>query len=178
MRTWPPTTIGSTSNACQVPIDLCSSCGLRITGKLWPSRRRCLAEPYPPRHPRSQNCSPGWLESLPGTPSRTRIGRLVVKAVQLFSQRYRLFRPAIRDSPCFGGTIVNHSARRRVVWGSTCVFVFLFLLSAASVSPAQSTLPPPPPLLLGIAWYPEQWPQAHWDADLALMQRSGVHMVR
>ena len=73
---------------------------------------------------------------------------------------------------------MNHSTRRWVIWGSTSVFVFLFLLSAASVTPAQSTLPPPPPLLLGTAWYPEQWPEAHWDADLTLMQRSGVHMVR
>jgi beta-galactosidase len=73
---------------------------------------------------------------------------------------------------------VNHSARRWVVYGCTSVFAFLFLLSAASVSAAQSALPPPPPLLLGTAWYPEQWPEARWDADLALMQHSGVHMVR
>jgi beta-galactosidase len=34
------------------------------------------------------------------------------------------------------------------------------------------------PILLGTAWYPEQWPEARWEADLALMQQAGVHMVR
>src|ERR1700680_1621208 len=26
----------------------------------------------------------------------------------------------------------------------------------------------PPPIMLGTAWYPEQWPESRWDADLAL----------
>ena len=25
--------------------------------------------------------------------------------------------------------------------------------------------------MLGAAWYPEQWPEARWEADLALMER-------
>jgi beta-galactosidase len=36
----------------------------------------------------------------------------------------------------------------------------------------------PPPILLGTAWYPEQWPESRWEADLALMQQAGIHMVR
>jgi beta-galactosidase len=36
----------------------------------------------------------------------------------------------------------------------------------------------PPPLLLGAAWYPEQWPESRWDADLELMQKAHMHMVR
>ena len=35
-----------------------------------------------------------------------------------------------------------------------------------------------PPLLLGTAWYPEQWSEARWDKDLQLMQNAGIHMVR
>lgn len=35
-----------------------------------------------------------------------------------------------------------------------------------------------PPILLGAAWYPEQWPESRWDADLTLMQQAGIHMVR
>lgn len=35
-----------------------------------------------------------------------------------------------------------------------------------------------PPLLYGSAWYPEQWPEAGWDKDLALMQAAGLNMVR
>ena len=35
-----------------------------------------------------------------------------------------------------------------------------------------------PPILLGTAWYPEQWPESRWEADLSLMQQAGIHMVR
>jgi beta-galactosidase len=72
---------------------------------------------------------------------------------------------------------VNCSARRFVSFCTTAVLFFL-LLPATPCGLAQSMLPPPPPLLLGTAWYPEQWPESRWDADLALMRESGVHMVR
>jgi len=45
----------------------------------------------------------------------------------------------------------------------------------------KSALPPEPrtlPLELGAAWYPEQWPEAHWDADLALMEAAHITFVR
>jgi beta-galactosidase len=48
----------------------------------------------------------------------------------------------------------------------------LILLATAS---AQTQ---PPAILLGTAWYPEQWPESRWDADLSLMQKAGIHMVR
>jgi beta-galactosidase len=35
-----------------------------------------------------------------------------------------------------------------------------------------------PPLILGSAWYPEQWPEETWDRDLEHMQRAGMNMVR
>lgn len=35
-----------------------------------------------------------------------------------------------------------------------------------------------PKLMLGSAWYPEQWPEEQWDRDLELMQRAGMNMVR
>jgi beta-galactosidase len=46
---------------------------------------------------------------------------------------------------------------------------------------AQQPLPPEPhkaPLLLGAAWYPEQWPESRWDADLQLMQDAHINFVR
>ena len=49
----------------------------------------------------------------------------------------------------------------------------LLVLPAHSQSPAV-----PPSILLGTAWYPEQWPESRWDQDLMLMQQAGVHMVR
>ncbi len=35
-----------------------------------------------------------------------------------------------------------------------------------------------PPLILGTAWYPEQWPESRWEQDLVLMQQAGIRMVR
>ncbi len=35
-----------------------------------------------------------------------------------------------------------------------------------------------PPVLLGAAWYPEQWPEQQWDKDLALMEAAHIHVVR
>ncbi|HEX3435466.1 MAG TPA: beta-galactosidase, partial [Pseudacidobacterium sp.] len=35
-----------------------------------------------------------------------------------------------------------------------------------------------PPLLLGAAWYPEQWPESRWDADLSLMEAAHINLVR
>jgi len=35
-----------------------------------------------------------------------------------------------------------------------------------------------PPLMHGSAWYPEQWPEAEWEADLARMRAAGMNMVR
>jgi beta-galactosidase len=49
--------------------------------------------------------------------------------------------------------------------------------------PAGSQAPLPaeagkPALLLGAAWYPEQWPESRWDADLQLMQDAHINFVR
>ena len=59
------------------------------------------------------------------------------------------------------------------------------VLSSALVLPgfafAQQPLPPAPhktALELGAAWYPEQWPESRWDADLALMQAAHITFVR
>lgn len=46
---------------------------------------------------------------------------------------------------------------------------------------AQQALPAAPdklPLELGAAWYPEQWPESRWDADLTLMEQAHIHFVR
>jgi len=52
------------------------------------------------------------------------------------------------------------------------------LLAAARLLPSARAAEPPAPLLLGVAWYPEQWPESVWDQDLELMQAAGVRMVR
>ena len=46
-------------------------------------------------------------------------------------------------------------------------------------APAHAqTAPPAPPIMMGTAWYPEQWPESRWDEDLTLMQQAGIRMVR
>ena len=52
------------------------------------------------------------------------------------------------------------------------------LLCTANLSAAQSPQQPKPAILLGAAWYPEQWPESRWAADLNLMQAAHMHVVR
>jgi len=63
--------------------------------------------------------------------------------------------------------------------------VFTLALAASSVlfvpaAPSQTLEKPAPmlPLYLGTAWYPEQWPESRWDADLTLMEKAHIHFVR
>lgn len=35
-----------------------------------------------------------------------------------------------------------------------------------------------PALAMGVAWYPEQWPEARWEVDLAKMRAAGFNTVR
>ncbi len=51
-------------------------------------------------------------------------------------------------------------------------------LFAPNALKSQSAAPHAPAILLGTAWYPEQWPESRWEADLELMQKAGIHMVR
>lgn len=57
----------------------------------------------------------------------------------------------------------------------------LLLLSFLPYACAQAPLPSDPhrPVAgLGAAWYPEQWPENRWDADLTLMEQAHVNFVR
>ncbi len=56
----------------------------------------------------------------------------------------------------------------------------LLLLTGLPLA-AQAPLPPQPhkpALALGAAWYPEQWPESRWDADLTLMEAAHINFVR
>lgn len=58
------------------------------------------------------------------------------------------------------------------------------ILAAALLGPtataAVANLPPftAQPLAVGASWYPEQWPEAQWEADLAAMERAHFSVVR
>ena len=45
-------------------------------------------------------------------------------------------------------------------------------------SPEKSSYTTPNAPLLGAAWYPEQWPESEWDADLSLMEQAHFSVVR
>jgi beta-galactosidase len=57
----------------------------------------------------------------------------------------------------------------------TVVVLFLTyaILAGAAQPPASSQ-----GLWLGVAWYPEQWPEDRWEKDLTLMDQAGIHVVR
>ncbi len=52
------------------------------------------------------------------------------------------------------------------------------VLALLALALTSSALAQAPPLLLGTAWYPEQWPESVWDRDLQTMQEAGMHVVR
>ena len=52
------------------------------------------------------------------------------------------------------------------------------VLSSNAAAPPQNHPGPQPPLYLGTAWYPEQWPESRWDADLTLMEQAHIRFVR
>jgi beta-galactosidase len=58
---------------------------------------------------------------------------------------------------------------------------FALALSFPLITLAQAPLPlepRTPPLLLGAAWYPEQWDESTWESDLTLMEQAHIHFVR
>ncbi len=78
------------------------------------------------------------------------------------------------------GTLAWAAALRRLLTLHIFpILAALLLLPFSQHSPAQATAyPSAPPLLLGAAWYPEQWPEAQWDDDLAKMEAAHLHLVR
>ncbi len=62
--------------------------------------------------------------------------------------------------------------------GLTWICLLLGAATTAGFSQKADAVPGAPPLSLGTAWYPEQWPESRWDADLALMEKAHVTFVR
>jgi len=53
------------------------------------------------------------------------------------------------------------------------------VLSPLTFAAAQATnYANQPPVLLGAAWYPEQWPESQWNTDLDRMEAAHIHVVR
>jgi len=47
-----------------------------------------------------------------------------------------------------------------------------------AILPVASLAAERPAILLGAAWYPEQWPESRWAEDLKLMEAAHIHVVR
>ncbi len=78
------------------------------------------------------------------------------------------------NRPQRGLCLLSHSGSLRLSVGLLAVLISSVLL--AQPAPVPYITPHPP--LLGAAWYPEQWPESRWDADLQLMQQAHINVVR
>ena len=58
------------------------------------------------------------------------------------------------------------------------VFTALLIAATPHLNAQATSYSDKPPLLLGTAWYPEQWPESQWDHDLALMEAAHIDVVR
>jgi beta-galactosidase len=63
-------------------------------------------------------------------------------------------------------------------WVARSAFVLLTLSVPALAQVALPTDSRRSALGLGAAWYPEQWPESRWDADLSLMEQAHINFVR
>ena len=59
-----------------------------------------------------------------------------------------------------------------------CSALSALLLPCASLTAQGTNYPSKPPVLLGAAWYPEQWPESQWGPDLDRMEAAHIHLVR
>ncbi|MGB3806415.1 MAG: beta-galactosidase [Erythrobacter sp.] len=52
------------------------------------------------------------------------------------------------------------------------------LLALCPVAASAQVVPDVPQPSLGVAWYPEQWPEERWEVDLKMMRAAGMDWVR
>ncbi len=58
------------------------------------------------------------------------------------------------------------------------VFTALVFAAIPQLNAQATQYAEKPPLLVGAAWYPEQWPESQWDHDLSLMEAAHIDVVR
>ncbi len=59
----------------------------------------------------------------------------------------------------------------------SCLAVLCSQFTVAQSAP-PSQIPGHDAILLGTAWYPEQWPESRWEEDLRLMEAADIRVVR
>lgn len=76
-------------------------------------------------------------------------------------------------------TFTASGKRRRARLMAPLVLAALCVAPLSTRSSAQATqYANVPPILLGAAWYPEQWDESTWEKDLTLMEAGHVHLAR
>src|SRR5215467_15647595 len=55
-------------------------------------------------------------------------------------------------------------------------FATPFLAQSPKAPPTQ--IPQHDAIVVGTAWYPEQWPESRWEEDLKLMEGANIKVVR
>jgi len=58
------------------------------------------------------------------------------------------------------------------------ILSFIALHAQPTAKPIPTQLPGQNAILLGVAWYPEQWPETRWEEDLRLMEAADLKVVR
>ncbi len=70
----------------------------------------------------------------------------------------------------------------RAISGLILIISFLASFSAFAQTPAGKPIPTQIPgqnaIMVGAAWYPEQWPESRWEEDLRLMEAADLKVVR
>ena len=61
-----------------------------------------------------------------------------------------------------------------VMAASLAAFPVLLAARSAPQNDPGALAPPHNALLLGAAWYPEQWPESRWEEDLRLMEAAHI----
>ena len=76
-------------------------------------------------------------------------------------------------------TVHTHLSLKRIAKRPAALLLCSALAFPIATAHAQATrYADAPPVLLGAAWYPEQWPESQWEPDLASMEAAHIHLVR
>ena len=70
----------------------------------------------------------------------------------------------------------------RLFFRAILSFALIVSASAQTAVPTPTSLPTQIPgqnaILMGTAWYPEQWPESRWEEDLGMMEAADLKVVR
>ena len=75
-------------------------------------------------------------------------------------------------------SLVSHLRGLRLLSLRTIPTIAAAFTLLALANPIAAQPPAAAQLRLGSAWYPEQWPESRWDADLTLMEQAHMNVVR